>query len=424
MSKYISAMLIVILTAIAFAGCASETTPVFATHTVKRGEFVSSVTETGELEAVQSRLIVAPLISWRFGALKITQIVEDGTEVQEGSVLLQFDKNEIQKNVDEARAELDIARAELRKAQVKHQSEIEEKEADLEIARLNHRISELKLEQATFEAEIERKRIELDLEKAAIALEKAGQEIENKKSINIQEVSKLQLKVQQAQAKMDEAEEALEKLTVTAPSPGIAIIQKSWQTGLKYQVDDQPYPGWPMIGLPDLSSMKADVMINEVDISKINVGQEVLIRLDAYPDSLYHGRVSEVASLGRNKDRDSKVKVFDTTILLEGHDQQLMPGMTVSAEVIVERIPDVLFVPLEALFTREGASIVYVRKGGEYEARSVTPGRENDDYVIITEGIEEGEDVALFDPTLSPGDTPGDKSKPGQQGSPPTAAGQ
>lgn len=380
-------------------GCGSDARDFTETYTVKRGEFVNSVTESGELAAVNSNVIVAPLISWRFGALKITQIVEDGQEVAEGETLIQFDPNEITKSIDEARAELDIAMAELRKAQVKQTSELEEKETDLEIAKLNHRISELNLEQATFEAEIDQKKIELELEKATIALERASQEIENKRNINIQEISKLNLKVQQAQSKLDEADEALAKLTVAAPSPGIAIIRKSWSTRQKYQVDDQPFPGWPMIGLPDLNEMKAEVMINEVDISKIKVGQEVLVRLDAYPDSTFPGHVSEVASLGRNKERDSKVKVFDVTVVLVSGGQQLMPGMTVNAEIISERSKDVVYVPLEAVFTVEDQTLVYVRDGGKYVPRVVVTSRENDDHVIIEDGLDTGDMVALFDPT-------------------------
>lgn len=423
MAKHIPVIIMSSITALWGLSCQSAVTPVFETHTVRAGEFVTSVTETGELEAVNSKLIVAPAISWRFGALKITRIVEDGTEVKEGDVLIMFDTNEVQKSIDEATAELEIARAELRKARVKHQSEIEEKETDLEIAHLNHRISQLKLEQATFEADIERKKIQLDLDKAAIALERAQQEIENKKSINHQEINKLELKVQQALAKLGEAEEALAKLTVTAPSPGIAIIRKSWQTRLKYQVDDQSYPGWPMIGLPDLNTMKAEVMINEVDISKIKVGQEALIRLDAYPDSTFHGHVSEVASLGRDKERDSKVKIFDVSILLESRDQQLMPGMTVSAEIIAQRIPDALFIPLEALFTKDGKPTVYIRDGDDYEPRTVAVGKENDNYVIISEGLVEEEEVALFDPTSSPADRQEAGSQSEQQGSPTTSTG-
>lgn len=404
-----------------FMACGEDSGPPVELYTVRQGEFINSVTETGELEAVNATVIQAPNISWRFGALKVMSLVEDGTEVKEGDTLIQFDANEVHKSISEAQAELEIAQAELRKASVKQASDIEELEANLKIARLNHRISQLKLEQSEFEAEIDRKRIELDLDKSSIALEKAVQEVENKKRIHFQELSKLELKVKQAQSKLEEANETLEKLEVKAPFPGIAIIRRNWSTNQKFQVDDQAYPGWPMIGLPDLSSMKAQIMINEVDVSKIQTGQEVLVRMDAFPENTFKGHVTEVAALGRNKSRDSKVKVFDVVAVIDEKTDQLMPGMTVSAEIIVERIPDVIYVPIDAIFIREGKSIVYVRDGGEYEPREVVTGPENENYVIVENGLSPDEQVALTDPTINPLDSqqPGE----GRNGTPPTARG-
>ena len=381
-------------------GCGSSSGSFVETYTVKRGEFVNSVTETGELEPVNSKIISAPWMPWRLGELKITQLVEDGKEVEEGYLLIEFDRSEIEKGIVDAQTELEIAQSELRKAQVSHQSEMEESLANLEIAKLNHRISQLKLEQASFEAEIKLREIELNLEKAAIALEKAQQEIENKKIVNRQKISKLELKVQQVQTRLDEARETVDKLTVTAPAPGIAIIRKSRRTGAKFQVDDQTWRAESIIGLPDLSSMKAEVQINEVDIAKIGTGQSAIIKLDAYPDTSFHGHVSDVAVMGRNKDRESKVKVFDATILLDENNKQLMPGMTVSCEIIVEQIPDTLFIPLEALFREDGKNIVYLKKGGDFKPRHVAIGPENDNYVIITEGIKESDQVALTDPRV------------------------
>ncbi len=379
--------------------CQSGSDAQIETYTVNRGDFVYSVTETGELKAVNSHTISAPSISWRFGTLKITKIVEEGKQVEEGELLVEFDRAEVLKSFDDAKAELEIAKAELRKAEANHQSQIEGLEADYEKTKLQHRISQLNLEKASFESEIRRKEIELELEKAGISLEKAGQEIENQKSINREEISKLELKINQVESKLEEAEETLAKLSITAPTPGIAIIERSWMTRNKYQVDDQLWSGWPLIGLPDLTLMQAVVQINEVDIDKRDTVQNAVIRLDAYPDSTFHGHVSEIATLARSKERDSKVKVFDVTILLDENNVKLMPGMTVSCEIIVSQIPDTLFVPLEALFMQEDGNIVYLKKGREFQPQVVTTGPENDDYVVIVDGLAEGDEVSLVDPT-------------------------
>lgn len=379
--------------------CQSNSDTPIETYTVKRGDFVVSVIETGELEAVNSQTISAPMISWNLGGLKIAKLVDEGKQVKKDEIVVEFDKTEVQKNLDDAKANLDIALAELRKTQATQQSEIEELESDLAKSELEYRISQLELEKAAFEADIEKKKIELDLEKAAISLEKARQEIENKKKVHHEEISKLELKVKQERTKVEEAEETLAKLTLKAPAPGIAILKKNWATDMKIQVDDDVWRGQPIIGLPDLSSIQAIVQINEVDIAKIDTSQKALIRMDAFPDSSFQGRVNDIAALARNKEKDSKVKVFDVTVLLAESDTTLMPGMTVSCEIIVDEISDTLFVPLDAIFKQEGETIVYLKASDDFKPQRVSTGPENDDYVIITQGLKEGDEIALIDPT-------------------------
>jgi len=393
---------IFLLTIVFLISCSSENKiQEIETYTVERAEFVSAVTETGELKAVNSMNIPAPRISWRFGQLKVTFLVEDGTEVKENDTLAEFDKSEVQKAMEDAQAELDIAQAELRKAEATQASQIEDLEADLERSKIQHRISELNLESATYESDIRRKEIELELKQSSISLEKAKSEIENQKKVNQEELNKLELRVQQAKSKLREAQETLDKLTIKAPNPGIAIIERNWATGNKIQVDDQVWPGWHLISLPDLSEMKAEVMVNEVDIAKIDTGQTCRIRMDAYPDTFFTGKVTEIARLAHNEDDDSKVKVFDVSTVLDDTHEKLMPGMTVSCEIIVNRVADTLFVPLESVFKKAQKDIVFVKQGNDFNSRNVTLGEENENYVLVLEGLKEGEHVALMDPTLT-----------------------
>ena len=384
------------------AGCGRDAVGEVEVYQVRRGEFRNSLTVTGDLEAVSSQEIFAPQLSWSMGFPKIAEIVEDGQPVKQGDLLVKFDEAEVQKAISDARNELEIAQAELNKAKANHRSELSGLVADVELARIGQEISQLTLEQADFKAEIERKKIELDLEKAKLQLEQARQEVENRRKVQAGELSRLELRVHQARTKLEQAEQTLQSLTITAPTPGIAIVRESHLTDEKFQVNDQAFPGWALIGLPDLSRMKAEVEVNEVDIARVVEGQEAIVRLDAYPDTSFPGRVGEIAVLARNRNRDSNVKVFDVDVLLEGSDQRLMPGMTVKCEIVIDRLADTLSIPLAAIFLREGRPVVYVRNGSGFEAREVVTGTENDNFAIIAEGLEEGEEVALADPTLKP----------------------
>ncbi|MFC1724022.1 efflux RND transporter periplasmic adaptor subunit [candidate division KSB1 bacterium] len=400
MPKNSPVIVILLLFMILVSACKHSLNEEIDCYTVKKSNFIISVTETGELEAVNSKMIFAPPIPWHIVSnLKITKMVEDGKQVEKDEVLMEFDKSDVLKTISDAEAELEIAKSELRKTKANHESQLDELVTNLAIANLNHKISELNLKLKKYDAEVERKRIELDLEKATINLDKAQQEIENKKSIQKEEINTLDLKVLQAQNKLDEAKLTMEMLTVKAPNPGIAIVEKNWRTGEKFTVNDQTWPGYPLVGLPDLSLMRVKVPINEVDIAKMGMDQKVIVKLDAYPDSSYSGHVTDIATLARLKDRESKVKVFDIIALMDGNDEKLIPGMTVSCEIIVNNILETISIPLDALFKKDGENIVYLKNGSGFEPRKVKLGEENDNFVIIVEGLVEGDAVALVDPT-------------------------
>ncbi len=161
-------------------GCSNSKTEI-QTYKVKKGEFLIDVVESGELKATKSVNISAPALAWHFGMLKITNIVEDGTEVEKGDTVVLFDPSEIFKAKIDAKAELEIARAELTKLVAEQTSKLEELKSNLKISELNYKIAEIKLEQATFESEVTRKEIQLNLNRAKINLKKAEEEIKNQK---------------------------------------------------------------------------------------------------------------------------------------------------------------------------------------------------------------------------------------------------
>ncbi|MBN2088062.1 efflux RND transporter periplasmic adaptor subunit [candidate division KSB1 bacterium] len=392
-------LLIVLLNLIIISGCGSKIARQIETYKVKRGEFLINVVETGELKATVSTMVSAPAIDWRFGDLKITKLIEDGMQVQIGDTLVLFDPAEVQKAIIDKKAELDIARAEYTKMEADQKSKIEELEADLKMAEISYQISQLELEQAAYQADIKKKEIQLQLQQSEISLKKAREEIENQKMIHLEELRKQQLKISQLESNLAAANETLTKLTVKAPGPGLVIIEENWMSDAKWQVGEQPWSGVPIMSLPDLSQIKAMTEINEVDISKVKMGQKVKIKLDAYPDTTFTGEVIDIALLAKRKDRKSDVKVFPVEILISGNHKLLKPGMTVNCDIIADKIDSVLFIPLEGLFIKNEKRIVYLKKGNDYKPQEVRVGRENNDYVVIEEGLKEGNEIALNDPS-------------------------
>ncbi len=396
--KLSSALLLIFLFTIS---CKTRETRQVPATWVRSGNFSEELIEEGTLRAVSSISINAPAISFRYGGLKITSMVEDGKEVHRGDTLVIFDLSEIEKAIVDNEQKLMIANAELEKMIASQQSSIDDLEADLEISRLSREISMINFEQSVHESEITRQEIALRLENADIALERAKERIENRKKINQEDLFQKKLSIQQLQGILDEAQLAAKSLFVVSPANGIAILERNWMTQQKWAVGEQPYSGTKLIELPDLEEMMAEIRVNEVDVSKILPGMEVVLVADAYSDKNYRGKVTAIANLAQNKDNTSRIKVFPVQISIEGTSEELLPGLTVSCKIRIRELPDVLFIPVEALFREQASEFVYVKTGSGFRRQDIKTGPSNIDFIVVTEGLSGNEEVAMADPVSS-----------------------
>jgi len=367
------------------------------TYTVKRDKFLITVMESGELRAKNSVLVSAPRIREN---LKIVYLIPEGSYVNAGDVVVKFDPTEALTNLKDTESKLEIALSEREKVVANHKAEMTRSESDLKSAELSFELSKLNVEQMKFEAEIKQQEAKLNHQRNELSYIKATQDLESKKIIHQSELSKVEIEAQQKRSDLERAKRALEMLTLTAPREGLVVYEINWGTGRKFTIGDSPWPGLTVVSLPDLSTMESMTYVNEVDVSRVHKGLEVLVKLDAFQDSTFKGKISSVASLGKNKERDSKIKVFEIIVEIESQSEILKPGMTTSNKIIINKISNVVFVPQEAIFEMEGKKIVYVRNGSGFDEHKIEVGEKSEDYIVITSGLKPGEEVALRDPNI------------------------
>jgi len=391
----------ILLLCLLFFACGGKEVQEVQTTLVKRGTFSEELTEEGTVRSVNSINISSPNISYRYGTLKITSLVADGKEVDKGDTVIVFDPSEIKKAIITSEQQLEIANAEFEKLKATQQSEIDDLESDLEITRISQEVSKINFEQAVYESDVTRKEINLKLETANIALARAKEQIENKKKIHQEDIFQKRLNIKQLTATLEDANRSVKSLFVISPSSGIAILKENWLTSKKWQIGDQPWAGTYLIELPDLNEMMAEVKINEVDIAKITIGMEVEIKPDAYSDTTFSGKVITVANLAQNKDAKSKIKIFPVQIKIEGKSRNLLPGLTVSCKMKISEMTGVLYIPIEAVFKDQGSEFVYVRSASGFKRKDIKIGSVNADFAVVTDGLEENEELALTDPYLN-----------------------
>jgi RND family efflux transporter MFP subunit len=236
-----------------------------------------------------------------------------------------------------------------------------------------------------------------------------------------------QYQVQQRQHK--DLQEQLGKCVIAARKPGLVVYGGGGEDSFYYGGEERIREGatvrerQSIITIPDMTKMSLKVKIPESYIKQVRKGQKARITVEAYPEKALHGEVTKVGVLPDSQNRwlNPDLKVYLTTITIEGTHDWLKPGMTAKVEIVVDQLPDVVYVPLQAVVPQSGKQICYVLESGSPKPRAITIGQYNDEFIEIKQGLQAGDMVLLRPPEAT---TTEDKTKPSPDTSkpPPTEA--
>ena len=199
--------------------------------------------------------------------------------------------------------------------------------------------------------------------------------------------------VKDAQISLENQYENLEDYTVKSPING-TVIEKLVKAG------DTIDAGAKLCTIYDLSYLKMTMNVDELDINKISVGQDVTITADAVEGKTFAGKVTKINMAGTTT---NGVTTYPVEVQIDNPDEDLLPGMNVSTEIVVSQADDVIAIPVGAV-TR--GNMVLVKTGANssedpsipegYEYVEVETGISNDSYVEIKSGINEGDEIAYI----------------------------
>jgi hypothetical protein len=198
--------------------------------------------------------------------------------------------------------------------------------------------------------------------------------------------------------------EDMARLVVRSQADGMLIYgdnrRNRWDSPKEIKVGTDVSIGETIGIVPDVSKFKVQINIPEEYRSRIKTGLPVVIRAKAVPDLTLSGEIVKIAGASTPiiPWDQSSPKVYASDISTDAADERLTPGMTVQVEIVVEKAEGVLFVPVEGVYNREGKSYCKVRQGEGQVEREVKTGRFSTDYVEVTEGLSESDQVLLDRP--------------------------
>jgi HlyD family secretion protein len=381
---------------------------------VKRGEIDIQVRAMGELRASHSIMLSAPSVGG--DALQLTQIVRTGQSVKKGDVVFEFDPSEQHYKLEQNLSELKQAEQEITKAQADAAVLAAEDQVTLLKDRYSVRRAELDVQKNELLSKIDAEKNELALTQAKRVLAEQEKDIESHKASGQAATYLAQEKYNKAKLGMDQAQQNLDKMRVTAPMDGLVSIQKNVNvmggimfTGMvlpDYHEGDQVQSGASIAQVVDPQGLDLTAKISEQDRSSVAVGEPVQVTFDALPGQVFHGAVKSVGGMTvRQFFTANSSGNFDVSIQLANQDPRLRSGFTAQIVFLGGVKKDVLYLPRVAIFLKDGKHIVYVKKGNGYEQREVKIQSQNESRAAV-EGLEEGTFVAIADPT-SPAKTTG-----------------
>lgn len=363
----------------------------------KKGGFKVEITTTGELKAVRSMQVMGPSRAreFRVNQFKVESIVDEGTVVKEGDFIAALDKSELFGRVSDAENNLEQVKSQYEQAKLDTALTLRQERNNL--LNLEYGVEEQKLilDQSLYEPPATVKQYEYNYEKAKRDLQQANENYRIKYSQALAKMAEVSAAVRKEERDFAQMQAMLEEFTIYAPQDGMVIYESGWD-GNKVATGSNISAWNPVVAtLPDLTVMQSITYVNEVDIRKVNVGQPVVLHLDAFPEKKLTGKVTRVANVGQQRP-NSDAKVFEVTILINESDPVLRPAMTTSNAIIANEVTEALFIPLEAVHVaNDSINYVYLHNGTKQEIKL---GLANANEVIVDLGLKEGERVYLSMP--------------------------
>ena len=370
---------------------------------VRKGEFIISVRTRGEIKATHSEIITAP----QAPDLTITKLAESGKPVRKGDIVVEFDDAAQEQNLLTASTTVRTADSQITQIKASHRIVDEMDNMNMMTSQYNLERAKLEASKAEVVSKIEGAKSRIDVGISEGDLNQVKTTVKAHDISQQADLDRLQQSKDKTVRDMERARGYLTKMVLRAPMDGVINLLPnprapgSWgQSPPPFKEGDRCSSGNAIVEIPDLRQMRIELKLDEVDRGKLQLAQRSKIRVDAIPDREFMAELDWISPIAQVIFRGggSSEKTFPARATLATTDPRLRPGMSASAEIIIESEPNRLMMDARASVMKDGQPAVYVQKGEGFELRKIKVSRRNEKEIIVLEGLNEGDVVALENP--------------------------
>jgi multidrug efflux pump subunit AcrA (membrane-fusion protein) len=365
---------------------------------VQPRDFTLKIYADGELQSAESLTIAVPFVPVE--RLRIATVVADGRRVNKGDTLVEFDQTELDLQMLENRSSLEMANQKITKGALGSNVEKTDIVKDKRIAELElQKINEFMPRDALIYSQRDIIEGQINKEFSEKKLVYADARLQLKGKVYTLDEAILLLERQQANTKIDQT-----SLKLISPASGIVVYNNLdyFFGGSSIQPGRIVWIGMTLFNLVNPDKMEAKCFVLEKDAGELKTDQPVTVTLDPFPGQEFTGKVKTIDNLARPIDQGSPVKYFQVIVSLDKTDPELMkPGVKLKAQIRAGELKTVIVVPRSAVVKKDSDFAVYVRKSpGQFEPVKVKLGQGDLIQVVVTEGLQAGQSLALNPPDV------------------------
>lgn len=367
------------------------------------GPLTRTMRLTGQTSARVFAAITAPRLRGpeRGNAMILTQLVKSGSIVKKGQLLAEIDSTATRDHIEDVKDMVKAAENDIVKRKAEQAVEWENLQQTIRVAKAE--LDKAKLEQKASEVRtvVDQELLKLSVEEAEAQYKQLQADLANKKISHDAELKILQVTYKRQVMHLERHESDVKRLVMHSPMDGLVVMMPIFRNGEFGQVElgDQVGPGQPFIRVVNPDSMQLEANVNQAEATALRLGMRAEVTLDAFPGAKFEGKIDSIGALATGGWRQNYfIRNIPIRVSISAHDARLIPDLSGAADITLETKPDVVRIPLEAVFTQSGKPTVLVRENGRFIRRPVELGIESNTHVEVVSGLKAGEEVAIEKP--------------------------
>lgn len=305
---------------------------------IVQGEIRPVILLSGTIQAAEGAILSTPNV--RIFPMQVRWVAEDGSTVRAGDRVVEFDNSQLTGRLQDLRTRWQTAISEQSSNGLRDSDAVEQAKIELERKRVEHAKAALDAdvpEGLISSQEMAQRR--LVEEKARLELAVAQREVAAKLEVAKKNAAVDRLKVQDARRELAEVQRGIERLALRAPKDGIVQIGMDMSSGRTLQVGSNIWPGMEAARIPDLSTLRVEASLFDVDEGRLEVGQAAEVVLDAFPEERLEGRVTSIGRIAETPSQASTRRRFQVLVDVPELDASRMrPGMSVRLRIEAEPV--------------------------------------------------------------------------------------